>query len=214
MTAASEAPARRRSRRRSAVRAPAQRHRRLGHDRSLRDVQHDGAGRHAHLRGLRSRVSSRREQPEAAWSRLDLDASLLGEQPAFNTIGMIKGTEKPNEYVMLSAHFDSWDGSSGATDNGTGTMMAMEAMRILKQAYPHPKRTILVGHWASEEQGLNGSTRVHRGSSGSHEGTAGAVQPGQRHRPRAVAHRVRACRTSGAISSRGTRSCRRSTPTA
>jgi carboxypeptidase Q len=90
--------------------------------------------------------------------RLDLDASLLGEQPAFNTIGMIKGTEKPDEYVMLSAHFDSWDWSSGATDNGTGTMMAMEAMRILKQVYPHPKRTIMVGHWASEEQGLNGST--------------------------------------------------------
>jgi carboxypeptidase Q len=90
--------------------------------------------------------------------RLDVDAKQLGEQPAFNTIGVIKGTEKPDEYVMLSAHFDSWDGSSGATDNGTGTMMAMEAMRILKQAYPHPKRTIMVGHWASEEQGLNGST--------------------------------------------------------
>ena len=89
---------------------------------------------------------------------LDLDAKLLGEQPAFNTIGTIRGTEKPDEYVMLSAHFDSWDGSSGATDNGTGTIMAMEAMRILKLAYPHPKRTIVVGHWASEEQGLNGST--------------------------------------------------------
>ncbi len=90
--------------------------------------------------------------------RLDLDATLLGEQPVFNTVASIKGQEKPDEYVMLSAHFDSWDGSSGATDNGTGTMMAMEAMRILQQVYPHPKRTILVGHWASEEQGLNGST--------------------------------------------------------
>ncbi|MEP6833843.1 MAG: M20/M25/M40 family metallo-hydrolase [Gemmatimonas sp.] len=97
------------------------------------------------------------ENKQAPTVRLDLDASLLGEQPAFNTIGMIKGTEKPDEYVMLSAHFDSWDGSSGATDNGTGTMMAMEAMRILKSVYPNPKRTILVGHWASEEQGLNGS---------------------------------------------------------
>ncbi len=89
--------------------------------------------------------------------RLDLDAQLLGEVPAFNTIATIKGSEKPDEYVVLSAHFDSWDGSSGATDNGTGTLMAMEAMRILKQVYPNPKRTILVGHWASEEQGLNGS---------------------------------------------------------
>lgn len=89
--------------------------------------------------------------------RLDLDAQLQGEVPAFNTIATIRGSEKPDEYVMLSAHFDSWDGSSGATDNGTGTLMAMEAMRILRAAYPRPKRTILVGHWASEEQGLNGS---------------------------------------------------------
>jgi hypothetical protein len=101
------------------------------------------------------RLAENRQKPVV---KLDLDAQLLGEQPTFNTIGMIKGTEKPDEYVVLSAHFDSWDASSGATDNGTGTMMAMEAMRILKQAYPHPKRTILVGHWASEEQGLNGST--------------------------------------------------------
>ena len=105
--------------------------------------------------GLVSRLAEHNQKPMV---RLDLDASLLGEQPVFNTVGMIRGSEKPDEYVMLSAHFDSWDGSSGATDNGTGTMMAMEAMRILKLAYPHPKRTILVGHWASEEQGLNGST--------------------------------------------------------
>jgi Zn-dependent M28 family amino/carboxypeptidase len=58
---------------------------------------------------------------------------------------------------MLSAHFDSWDGGQGATDNGTGTLTMMEAMRILKLVYPNPKRTILVGHWGSEEQGLNGS---------------------------------------------------------
>jgi len=80
-----------------------------------------------------------------------------GVVPTFNTIAEIKGTEKPNEYVILSAHFDSWDGGTGATDNGTGTLTMMEAMRILKKVYPNPKRTILVGHWGSEEQGLNGS---------------------------------------------------------
>ncbi|MBN4047106.1 M20/M25/M40 family metallo-hydrolase [bacterium AH-315-P13] len=81
----------------------------------------------------------------------------LGRVPTFNTIAEIKGTEKPDEYVILSAHFDSWDGATGATDNGTGTIIMMEAMRILKKIYPNPKRTILVGHWGSEEQGLNGS---------------------------------------------------------
>jgi len=81
----------------------------------------------------------------------------LGIVPTFNTIAEIKGTEKPDEYIILSAHFDSWDGGTGATDNGTGTIVMMEAMRILKKIYPNPKRTILVGHWGSEEQGLNGS---------------------------------------------------------
>ena len=85
------------------------------------------------------------------------DSKETGVQPTFNTIAEIKGTEKPDEYVILSAHFDSWDGGTGATDNGTGTITMMEAMRILKKIYPHPKRTILVGHWSSEEQGLNGS---------------------------------------------------------
>lgn len=80
-----------------------------------------------------------------------------GPVPTFNVVAGIRGSEKPDEYVMLSAHFDSWDGGSGATDNGTGTLMMMEAMRILQQVYPHPKRTILVGHWSSEEEGLNGS---------------------------------------------------------
>jgi carboxypeptidase Q len=85
------------------------------------------------------------------------EAKERGPVPAFNTIAEIKGTEKPDEYVILSAHFDSWDGGTGATDNGTGTLTMMEAMRILKEVYPHPKRTILVGHWGSEEEGLNGS---------------------------------------------------------
>lgn len=85
------------------------------------------------------------------------DSKETGVQPAFNTVAEIKSTTNPEEYVMLSAHFDSWDGGTGATDNGTGTLVMMEAMRILKAVYPNPKRTILVGHWGSEEQGLNGS---------------------------------------------------------
>ena len=85
------------------------------------------------------------------------DSKETGVQPTFNTVAEIKGTEKPDEYVLLSAHFDSWDGGTGATDNGTGTITMMEAMRLLKKYYPNPKRTIIVGHWGSEEQGLNGS---------------------------------------------------------
>jgi hypothetical protein len=89
--------------------------------------------------------------------RLVAESKELGAVPTFNTIATIKGTEKPEEYIILSAHFDSWDGATGATDNGTGTIVMMEAMRILKKMYPNPKRTIIAGHWGSEEQGLNGS---------------------------------------------------------
>jgi hypothetical protein len=89
--------------------------------------------------------------------RLRADAQPMGEVPVFNTIAEMKGRELPDEYVMLSAHFDSWDAGSGTTDNGTGTIVMLEAMRILKKVYPNPRRTILVGHWSGEEQGLNGS---------------------------------------------------------
>ncbi|MGZ8411749.1 MAG: M20/M25/M40 family metallo-hydrolase [Gemmatirosa sp.] len=89
--------------------------------------------------------------------RVRADAQFTGEVPTFNTVATIRGTEKPDEYVVLSAHLDSWDAGSGATDNATGTVIMAEAMRILAKAYPRPKRTIVVGHWTSEEQGLNGS---------------------------------------------------------
>jgi carboxypeptidase Q len=89
--------------------------------------------------------------------RLYAQSENLGEQPVHNVIATIPGTEKPNEYIVFSAHYDSWDGGSGGTDNGTGTITMMEAARILKKIYPNPKRTIIIGHWGGEEQGLNGS---------------------------------------------------------
>ena len=101
------------------------------------------------------RLASRGQSPRI---RLDAQAEFLGEVPAFNLVARIPGAELPDEYVVLSAHLDSWDGASGATDNGTGTIMMHEAMRILKAAYPNPRRTILAGHWGGEEQGLIGST--------------------------------------------------------
>lgn len=104
--------------------------------------------------GLLARLAENDQGPVV---EVRADAEFLGEVPTWNTIATIPGRELPQEYVILSAHFDSWDGGSGATDNGTGTVTMMEAMRILKATYPEPKRTILVGHWNSEEQGLNGS---------------------------------------------------------
>ncbi|CAN5689512.1 hypothetical protein BH23GEM6_BH23GEM6_05460 [soil metagenome] len=104
--------------------------------------------------GLVARLAQNGQSPRL---RINAEAEWLGEVPVFNTVAQVRGSELPNEYVMLSAHFDSWDGASGATDNATGTVIMMEALRILRQVYPNPRRTILVGHWGGEEQGLNGS---------------------------------------------------------
>lgn len=105
--------------------------------------------------GLVYRLAENRQHPTV---RMNLDAKLLGEQPVFNVIATLDGGAKKNEYVLLSSHFDSWDGSSGATDNGTGTVTMLEAMRILKQVLPHPQRTIVSGHWTGEEEGEVGSS--------------------------------------------------------
>ncbi|MGQ0764998.1 MAG: M28 family peptidase [Gemmatimonadota bacterium] len=104
--------------------------------------------------GLLYRLAENRQGPRV---RARADAEFQGEVPVFNTIATIRGSTRPDEYVMLSAHFDSWDGGSGTTDNGTGTIVMLEAARILRAVYPAPKRTIIVGHWNGEEQGLNGS---------------------------------------------------------
>jgi len=104
--------------------------------------------------GLLYRLAQHAQGPVVV---LQAQAEAGGEVPVFNVVAELKGVELPEEYVVLSAHFDSWDGGSGALDNGTGTIMMLEAMRMLALAYPHPRRTILVGHWTGEEQGLEGS---------------------------------------------------------
>jgi hypothetical protein len=74
-----------------------------------------------------------------------------------DTIAEIPGTDKKDEVVMLGAHLDSWHTGTGATDNGAGTIVMMEAMRILKALDLKPRRTIRIGLWSGEEEGLLGS---------------------------------------------------------
>ncbi|MCH8979569.1 MAG: M20/M25/M40 family metallo-hydrolase [Armatimonadetes bacterium] len=84
---------------------------------------------------------------------------LPGPMPLHNVIAEIRGTEKPDEVVIISGHFDSWNGpgSQGASDNGTGSTVTMEAARILAAVGARPKRTIRFILWTGEEQGLLGS---------------------------------------------------------
>ena len=75
----------------------------------------------------------------------------------WDTSAEIPGTDKKDELVMLGAHLDSWHAGTGATDNGAGSIVMMEAVRILKQIGVKPRRTIRIGLWSGEEQGLLGS---------------------------------------------------------
>ncbi len=98
---------------------------------------------------------------------LMMDVTFTREDSAYNVIGEIQGTDLKNEVVMIGGHLDSWHGGTGATDDGTGATAALEAIRILKTLGLKPRRTIRVGLWSAEEQGLLGSrayVRAHFGS--------------------------------------------------
>ncbi|MCC6402578.1 MAG: M20/M25/M40 family metallo-hydrolase [Fimbriimonadaceae bacterium] len=84
-----------------------------------------------------------------------------GPIPVYNVIAEIPGASKPDEVVIVSGHLDSWDGpgSQGTCDNGTGTMVALEAARLLMAAGAKPERTIRFILWTGEEQGLWGSRK-------------------------------------------------------
>jgi hypothetical protein len=76
---------------------------------------------------------------------------------SLNVIAELPGSDKADEVVMIGAHFDSWHSGTGATDNGVSSAVMIEAMRILKAAGLKPRRTIRMGLWTGEEQGLLGS---------------------------------------------------------
>jgi hypothetical protein len=91
---------------------------------------------------------------------LDVETKFTGDhEHAFNTVAEIPGTDPKlkDEVVMLGGHLDSWIAGTGATDNGAGTIVAMEAVRILKALDIKPRRTIRIALWTGEEQGLFGS---------------------------------------------------------
>ena len=89
---------------------------------------------------------------------LNLEGSFSGKPvEVYNTVAEIRGTEKPDEVVIIGGHLDSWDLGTGATDDGTGTMAVLAAARALQKSGMKPKRTIRFVLFAGEEQGLNGS---------------------------------------------------------
>ncbi len=87
----------------------------------------------------------------------DIQAKFTDSADSFNVVGDIPGTGSANEVVMLGGHFDSWTGGTGATDNAAGAAVAMEALRILKTLNLKMARTVRIGLWSGEEEGLLGS---------------------------------------------------------
>lgn len=97
---------------------------------------------------------------ETVRMRVDVDSRFTtdADRPGYNTIAEIPGTgPKASEVVMLGAHMDSWHAGTGASDNGAGVAVMMEAVRILKAVGARPDRTIRIALWSGEEQGLLGS---------------------------------------------------------
>jgi Zn-dependent M28 family amino/carboxypeptidase len=89
---------------------------------------------------------------------IQVDATFHRESRlAWNTFAEIPGSTKAGEVVMAGAHLDSWHPGTGATDNAAGSVVVMEAMRILREIGVKPKRTIRAALWSGEEQGLVGS---------------------------------------------------------
>ncbi|HLO46173.1 MAG TPA: M28 family peptidase [Leadbetterella sp.] len=82
----------------------------------------------------------------------------LADAPSFNVLSEIKGTEKPEEIIVIGGHLDSWDLAEGAHDDGTGCMQSIEVLRIMNALGYKPKRTIRAVMFMNEENGLRGGT--------------------------------------------------------
>ena len=105
-----------------------------------------------------SRIARLLQQKKEVTLELNVVNNFYDDDPMqYDTIAEIPGSDKKDELVMLGAHLDSWHAGTGATDNGAGTIVMMEAVRILKALDIKPRRTIRIGLWSGEEQGLLGS---------------------------------------------------------
>ncbi len=105
-----------------------------------------------------NRVARLLDRKQTVELELDVRTTFHDDDPmAYNTIAEIPGVGPKPEVVMVGAHLDSWHAGTGATDNAAGVAVAMEAVRLLKALDVRPQRTIRIGLWSGEEQGLLGS---------------------------------------------------------
>ncbi|HEX7050568.1 MAG TPA: M28 family metallopeptidase [Longimicrobiales bacterium] len=96
------------------------------------------------------------ERGERIVIRLVMNARTLPDAPSRNVVAEIRGREKPDEVVVIGGHIDSWDVGQGAMDDGGGSVVAWEAVRLMKALGMRPRRTVRVVLWTNEENGLRG----------------------------------------------------------
>jgi carboxypeptidase Q len=124
------------------------------------------------------------DRGELTTLRLKMEAKFLPDAESANVIAEIKGSERPDEVVLISGHFDSWDVGQGAHDDGGGCIIAWEAARLLKELGLRPRRTIRVVLYTNEENGLRGGNAyldAHRAELAKHilaiESDSGVYRP-------------------------------------
>jgi carboxypeptidase Q len=103
--------------------------------------------------------------------RLKMEARFDPDVESFNVVGEIRGSEKPEEIVLVGCHFDSWDPGTGASDDAVGCIVTWEAARLMKKLHIRPKRTVRVVLFTNEENGLrggNGYRDAHAGEAANH----------------------------------------------
>ena len=127
------------------------------------------------------RMQERGDRPTLT---LKMQAKFLPDAESANVIAELKGSEKPDEVVIISGHFDSWDVGQGAHDDGGSCIAAWEAVRLLKELNLRPRRTVRVVLWTNEENGLrggNGYRDAHRAELAKHvfavESDSGTYRP-------------------------------------
>ena len=130
---------------------------------------------------LLQRMNDRGDRPTL---RLKMEAKFLADAESANVVAELKGSERPDEVVLISGHYDSWDVGHGAHDDGGGCIMAWEAVTLLKELGLRPRRTIRVVLYTNEENGLRGGNAyrdAHRAELAKHilaiESDSGTYRP-------------------------------------
>ena len=107
---------------------------------------------------------------------LTLTPQTLPDAPSFNVIADWKGTEHPEQVVVVSGHLDSWDLGTGAIDDGAGVVVSMQAIHLLSKFGIHPKRTVRFIAWMSEEEGSEGAATYMQEHAGDIKNHIGAIE--------------------------------------